>query len=123
MAANVDPSFLFPQGCTVLEVIGWDTTSTPSALFQGKIVDLTTDAFTDPPAPPAITQKADIWRRCTDDEAQTLTNLLNAQPVRQRQLYNDCNFLNHSDPMYQTLYSAVVQALGQTRADAILAPS
>jgi hypothetical protein len=119
-ASNTDPSALFPQGCTVLEVIGFEGAASQ---FAGKIVDPTTDAFSDPPTPPSRTMKADIWRRCTDDEAVTLTNLLASQPLRQRQLYNDANYLSHDDPMYQTLYAAVVQALTQARADAILAPS
>jgi hypothetical protein len=119
-AGSTDPTFLFPQGAIVLEVIGFE--GDPSQ-FNGKIVDPATDTFTDPPAPPAITQKADIWRRCTDSEADTLSNLLAALPARKRNLYNDALYLSHADPFYAELYAAVAQAITPARADVVLAAS
>lgn len=118
--ASLDPTTLFPQGAIVLEVIGFE--GDPQQ-FASKIVDPTTDTFTDPPAPPAITQKADIWRRCTDQEAETLSFLLSALPAKKRNLYNDCNYLDHADPFYAELYAAVAQAITPARADVVLAAS
>ena len=118
--ANLDPTFLFPQGAIVLEVIGFEG---DPAQFTNKIVDLATDTFTDPPPPPSITQKADIWRRATDEEAETLSNLLAALPAKKRNLYNDCNYLSHADPFFAELHAAVAQAITPARADVVLAAS
>lgn len=119
-AVNTDPTFLFPQGGTVLEVIGFEGSADQ---FLNNTVDLATDSFVPPPPLPSITQKADIWRRCSDSEADTLSNLLGALPAKKRNLYNDCQYLDHADPFYAELQAAVVQALGADRANAILAPS
>jgi hypothetical protein len=118
-AANTDPTFLFPAGAIILEVIGFEG---DAQQFANKIVDLATDTFTDPPRK-VLTMKGDIWRRCTDSEADTLSNLLAALPARKRNLYNDCNYLDHSDPFYSELSAAVGQAIGQDRAAIVLAAS
>lgn len=120
MAANTEAAFLFPQGCTVLEVIGFEG---EVSQFVNKIVDLANDTFADPPRPADRTQKADIWRRCTDQEAETLSFLLSALPAKKRNLYNDCQYLDHADPFYAELYAAVAQAITPARADVVLAAS
>jgi hypothetical protein len=124
-SSAIDQNRLFPQGATVLEVIGAGITTDAEALaaYHSKIVDLDNDTFTDPPGPPVTTQKADIWRRCTDNEADTLSNLLAALPARKRNLYNDCNYLDHADPFFTELATAVGQAIGQERAAIVLAAS
>lgn len=119
-AVNTDPTFLFPQDGTVLEVIGFEGDADQ---FHNNLVDLATDSFVPPPGPPVRTVKADIWRRCTDAEAETLSNLLAALPARKRNLYNDANFLDHADPFYAELYAAVAQAITPARADVVLAAS
>jgi hypothetical protein len=119
-ATATDPWSLFPQGCTVLEVIGFEG---DAKQFQGKLVDLDNDTFVDPPVPPAVTIKADIWRRCTDEEAETLSNLLAALPAKKRNLYNDCNFLAHDDPFFDELATAVIHAIGEERASEVLGAS
>ena len=77
-----------------------------------------------PPLPPLTTiYKHDIWSRCTDQEAAILDGMLKAQPVKLQRLWNDSLSLQTTDALYPMVYAACVQALGQARADAILAPT
>jgi hypothetical protein len=76
-----------------------------------------------PPEPAAITYKADIWRRCTDAQAEALTGLLGTQSVRQQRLFNDSQHLLHDDPDFLVLRAAVGTFLGEAEAARILAPS
>lgn len=82
--------------------------------------------FANRPVPvelPSRTFKADIWRRATDAEASTIDTQINAQPVKLRNLFRDCDFLSHADPYFAALKDGFVQAFGQARADELLAPS
>jgi hypothetical protein len=69
------------------------------------------------------TYKADIWRRATDAEAATIDAQINAQPIRLRNLFRDCDHLDHADPYFIGLKEGFVEAFGQGRADELLAPS
>ncbi|WP_424140255.1 hypothetical protein [Roseomonas chloroacetimidivorans] len=87
-------------------------------------------AFSAPPAPEAPpseaivrTLKSDIWRRCTDEEAEALEAALNAAPVRLRRLFNDSTILESNWPEYEALRSGIVQAVGEERAAELLAAS
>lgn len=73
--------------------------------------------------PPAKTYKADIWRRATDAEAETIVAVLSQQSVRKQRLFNDATILDHADPEFTELKAGFVQAFGQARADELLAPS
>lgn len=83
--------------------------------------------FTAPDPVPAptngFTYKADIWRRCTDDEFVMLKAALDAAPPRQRQIFADATRLVHDDPDFVTLRAGVVAAVGEERADQLLADS
>lgn len=81
------------------------------------------DAPPIPPAPPFTLFKADIWRRCTNDEATKLDTALSQQPVRLRRMFNDATLLRSDDELFSTIQSAVTQLLGDSRATDILAPS
>lgn len=81
-------------------------------------------SFAPSPAPAAITFKADIWRRATDEEAPVLVSLLEQQSLRKQMIFRDCGYLDHSDPDFLLLKAAVAQALNsEERASLILAPS
>jgi hypothetical protein len=79
----------------------------------------------EPPASETIvrTLKSDIWRRCTDEEAEALEAALNAAPVRLRRLFNDSTILESNWPEYEALRSGIVQAVGEERAAELLAAS
>lgn len=82
-------------------------------------------AATPLPAAPAsvITYKADLYRRCTDEEAEAIEVALAGAPVRQRRLFESAQFLNHADPVFATMHEAMVGMFGAERADELLAAS
>lgn len=69
------------------------------------------------------TYKADIWRRATDAEAATIDAQINAQPIKLRNLFRDCDHLSHADPYFTALKAGFVTAFGPARADQLLALS
>ena len=77
-----------------------------------------------PPAPPpvpALTFKKDIWVRATDEEAETIEQVLSQQSPRKQRIYAEAQYLDHADPLYGELYAGFVQAFGKERADHLLA--
>lgn len=76
-----------------------------------------------PSAGPVITYKADIYRRCTDAEADAIEMALAAAPVRQRRLFESAMYLDHSDEAFAFIQEALVGMFGQKRADELLAAS
>lgn len=83
----------------------------------------TPDAFVPAPTAPAKTYKADIWRRASDTEAETIVAILAQQPVRKQRLFNDATVLDHADPDFSDLKAGFVAVFGQDRADELLAAS
>lgn len=75
------------------------------------------------PAGPVITYKADIYRRCTDDEADAIEMALAAAPVRQRRLFESALHLDHSDDAFAFAQEALVGMFGEKRASELLAAS
>lgn len=69
------------------------------------------------------TYKADIWRRATDAEAETIVAILSQQTIRKQRLFNDATVIDHADPEFAGLREGFVQAFGAGRADELLAPS
>lgn len=80
--------------------------------------------FVAPPAP-ALTKiaKADLWRRLTELEAVTLDAALQAAPLRLRRIFEAAQYLDTADEDYPALRAGIVAALGETRADEVLAPT
>lgn len=72
---------------------------------------------------PVLTYKADIWRRCSDDQAEALHDLLSKQPIKQQMIFNGASVIDHADPLFQSLHDAITQAFDKATADKILAPS
>jgi hypothetical protein len=76
------------------------------------------------PLPPTTRlAKADLWRRLTDAEAVTLDAALLAAPVRLRRIYEAASYLDATDPDFPELRAGIIAALGETRADEVLAPT
>lgn len=84
-------------------------------------------AFEPPPvavAPILVTRlaKAEIWRRLTDAEADTLDGALAAAPTRLRRIFDAAQYIDAADADYPALRYGIVAALGEARAAEILAP-
>lgn len=75
------------------------------------------------PEPVLITFKTDIWRRCTQEEAELLDGQLATASVKLRRLWDDASRIEHSAPEFPILRSEMVNVFGETRTDEILAPS
>ena len=80
-------------------------------------------AALDEPVSAVTVYKADIWRRCSDDDAAKLDAAIAAQPVRLRRLFDGAQFLRSDDELFGLMQAAVMQLLGPERAAVILAPS
>lgn len=75
------------------------------------------------PSAPAITYKADIYRRCTDAEADAIEMALASAPVRKRRLFEESQYLDHSDEAFAFAQEALVGMFGKKRAGELLAAS
>ena len=69
-----------------------------------------------------ILSKLTLWRRLTDEEADTLEAALAAAPTRDRRMFEAAQYLDTRDEDYPTLRAGVVAALGEERADEVLQP-
>lgn len=120
---HVDTASKAPAGAVPIDEATWADLAEYQGLRRwdgAKVVSVP------PPTPPSAavrTAKADIWRRCTDDEGATLDGLLKARPARLQRLWTDSAYLDHADAEYANVLAAVTAALGAARAAVILAPS
>lgn len=72
---------------------------------------------------PVLTYKADIWRRCSEEQAEALHNLLSQRPIKEQMVFNGASVIDHADPLFQSIYDAITQAFDKATADKLLAPS
>lgn len=74
---------------------------------------------------PALTKlpKAELWRRCTDEEAEALADALSQAPLRLQMIFQAAQYLDTTDADYPALRAGVVAALGEERAGVVLAPT
>ncbi|TXM68213.1 hypothetical protein FV229_08410 [Methylobacterium sp. WL120] len=119
-----DASFVFPQNTRLVEVVGF-AGEKPHNEFQRKFFDLETMTFNEavPTPPQKIIAKADIWRRATDEEADTILYILSQQTTRKRRIFNDATYIDHTDSMFAEMLQALTAAFGEARAVELLAPS
>lgn len=75
-----------------------------------------------PPTAPTSYQlyKSTLVRRLTEQEAVTLTAVLEGSPVKSRMLWDASEWLDSSDPLFSDLSDAISAALGTERASDIL---
>ena len=76
-----------------------------------------------PVAAPSRLAKADLWRRLSDEEAETLDVALQQAPIRLRRIFEAAQYLDTADDDYQALRAGIVAALGADSADEVLAPT
>jgi hypothetical protein len=101
----------------------WSQASQRKIWQDGVLADAPEPSPGPGPAPVTRTLKSDIWRRCTDEEAELLEAALNAAPVRLRRLFDDSTILESNWPEYETLRAGIVGAVGEERAAELLAAS
>ena len=101
----------------------------PAGLAIGWTFDETTYAAPVTPAPepapamPVITFKADIYRRCTNPEAEKIDEALASASVRDRRMFEFAQYLDHADPVFTALRTAMVGMFGEDRTAVLLAAS
>ncbi|TNC14932.1 hypothetical protein FF100_04980 [Methylobacterium terricola] len=71
----------------------------------------------------AITYKADIYRRASDEEAEAIETALMHVPVRQRRLFESALHLDHAAPEFAQMKIALEEMFGSDRAAELLSPS
>lgn len=76
-----------------------------------------------PPLPKYLISKVEMWRRCTDDEAEALYADLRQAPVRLQALFDGAQIVDTRDELYMTLKGIVEARVGADRAAVILAPT
>lgn len=123
-AVFTDPQRMFPQNCMLIEVQGWEGEK-PHNEFGMKVFDPDAGTFSEIPVPvqPVITYKKDIWLRATDEEAETIEQVLSQQSVRKQRIYAEAQYLDHADPLFEELLAGFVTAFGEERAGQLLAGS
>lgn len=125
-----DSSMLSPHNQRVIEIQGVDPNEKkPHNLFAWLTYHPDTHTFSGEPTPPTpppapvLTFKKDIWLRSTDEEADIIKEVLGKQTLRKQRIFNEAQFLNHSDELFSELYDGFVKAFGKDRADGLLAAS
>ena len=124
-AVYTDPQLMFPQNCRLIEIQGWEAAEgeKPHNVFGARIFDPEAGTFSLLPPAPLITSKKDIWVRATDAEADTIETVLSQQTTRKQRIFNEAQYLDHSDPFFAELKAGFVEAFGEKRAGELLAGS
>lgn len=101
----------------------------PENAFRQLITDWeaegnTIPAYVPPTGTPTAYQlyKSIFINRLTEAEAVTLEAVLAAADAKLRLMFNSVEYFVSDDPLFATLHAAVAGALGETRAEELLAP-
>ena len=79
-----------------------------------------------PPRPDAVLHrlpKADFWRRVTETEAEAIVFALASAPLRLRMIFEAAPHLDTREADYPALRKKIVAAIGEERAQLVLAPT
>lgn len=97
--------------------------------FQG---DLTPDWIADddpellavinPPPAPYVIPASLPWARMTEEEAELVQDAIDSSPVKTRNMINKASQFTEGSDAFNRFMTILVETLGQTRADEILAP-
>lgn len=66
--------------------------------------------------------KTTPWRRMTENEAAILDAIMSETSARTKQIYMAAQYLSSDDELWGTLHAIIAEALGNSRADELLAP-
>lgn len=72
---------------------------------------------------PVITTKADLFRRASDAEAEMIDTALKTGSLRERLIFEAAQYLDHADPLFASMRTALAGMFSEARADQLLAPS
>jgi hypothetical protein len=75
------------------------------------------------PEPVVVLYRADLYRRCTDDEADKIDAALAKQPTRIRRIFESAVAFRSDDDFWPTLRDTAVGLFKDKRADELLAAS
>jgi hypothetical protein len=76
-----------------------------------------------PPPPRGVTYPADLWRRCTNLEADAIEKVVATMPVRERRIFETASFFDPGDPQFERLLELLTATFGADRAAELLEPS
>jgi len=74
------------------------------------------------PNAPYIISKMTPWLRMTNEEAETMSSVMDAAPAQLRQIYLAAPYLQSNDPLWPTLSAMLVATFSPERAEELLAP-
>jgi hypothetical protein len=112
-----------PDGTVPITEAQWKDLSVNQAFRRWNGRKIVTYEPPPPPAPDLRTAKADIWRRATDEETETIVAALASRPLREQRIFADAAYLDHGDPLFDALVSGFIQAFGEARTSELLAAS
>jgi len=72
---------------------------------------------------PVVLYRADLYRRCTDDEADAIDAALANQPTRIRRIFESAVTFRSDDEMWSLLHDAAVGLFDDKRAAVLLSAS
>ncbi|SFJ67664.1 hypothetical protein [Methylobacterium brachiatum] len=126
--SGLSPSAVFNAAGFLETEEGWTVFRWNEALLgpQPTAEDLAViAALPDPPHPVevVILYRADLYRRCTDDEADAIDAALAKQPTRIRRIFESAVTFRSDDEMWSLLHDAAVGLFGDERAVELLAAS
>jgi len=117
-------TWMTPPGGRIYAVPAADLTADQIKLLFGAVAlkfDPETGALSEPPPPPRTIYKADIFRRATEAEAETITEILGQQSVRLQQIWANALYISTNDDFYPMIETAFGAAFGAARASQLLA--
>jgi hypothetical protein len=121
LIADADPSYTAWTALGGVATV-WPRDAAGEQTQQGLDAVLTA-AGVSPVTGPTITNKADLFRRCTDEEAEAIEMALAAQSVRKRRIFEMAAYISSDDPDFADLRTAAVEMFGAKRAAELLAAS
>ena len=122
--ASVGAPVVFPQRGQRLYIITPAPAGVTSREACGKTLDPLTGTLSSPDAvSEAITYKADIFLRASDNQAELMVAMLGQQTVRIQEIFRASRHINHSDDLFSLLMGGLTSLFGEAEAARILAPS
>lgn len=124
-SVSFDKNGVVPLNMQVLEIAGVpEDNPAPWKLFEQKIYDSLTNTITDPePEPKYFVSKADMWRRCTDEEAELLYADLRNAPAKYQAIFDGASVIDIRDDFFPILEGVVKNRVTDERAAELLEPT
>ena len=80
-------------------------------------------AFLNPPPPPKNkVYKTTIWKRCTDEEYNTIKLAMSQTSARYQAIFDNAAYISQEDALYPLVLSVATASVGEERALELLEP-